>query len=214
MPPRLTEQLKMIAVCVLSLLASGLAGAQQAKGVGDPTCPDTVSSTGEYVNGSYGFTVVIPKNVKGFWNSARCVSTSDGCTCMSDHGRIIPLTAEPYEPERHIEVYAGYAADLDEPSVQGEVDKNLEWIRDRSRNDSVHVLKQSRLLLARLNARRVVVRYFDKQLDTWMVEDFVEALRGRDIEYSIYLRTREADYAKDRTVLDSILASFRLRKLD
>jgi hypothetical protein len=201
------------ALFVLIILSSGVAGSQQATRVGDAACPDTVSWTGRYVNHSYGFIVVIPKNVKGFWNSARCISGPDGCTCMSDHGRIIPLSAEPYEPERHIEVYAAYAADLDDPTVQQEVNKRLDWIRERSRADSVAVLKQSNLLLAGLKARRVVVRYFDKQLNTWMIEDLVEALRGRDIEYSVYLRTREEVYKEDLRVFDSVVDSFRLRKL-
>ena len=50
---------------------------------------------------------------------------------MSDHGRIIPLTPEPYEPERHIEVYAGSAADLDEPTLALEVARRLGSIQQR-----------------------------------------------------------------------------------
>jgi hypothetical protein len=199
---------------VLFLLSHAVAGSQQATRVQDAACPDTRSWTGRYVNYSYGFTVVIPHNVKGFWNSARCVSGSDGCTCMSDHGRIIPLSAEPYEPERHIEVYAGYAADLDDPTVRQAVNKTLGSIRQRGRADSVTVLKQSNVTLATLKARRVVVRYFDDKLNTWMIEDFVEALRSHHIEYSVYLRTREEAYKRDLRVFDSVVNSFRLRKLD
>src|SRR5215469_12005238 len=51
--------------------------------------------------------VVIPAGLKGLRNSASCVANSDGRICLSDRGRIIPLTDEPSEPERHIEVYAG-----------------------------------------------------------------------------------------------------------
>src|SRR6516225_8695173 len=159
------------AVFALILLSSGLAGAQQTKPGNETACPDTVSSTGKYVNYSYGFTVVIPNNLKGFWNSAICVSAADGCTCMSDHGRIIPLSAAPYEPERHIKVHAGYAADLDDPTVQQEVDKHVDWVRERSRGNSVTILSQSNLGLGGLKARRAVVRYFDKKLNAWMIED-------------------------------------------
>ena len=42
---------------------------------------------------------MIPEGYEGFWNSARCASDAGGCTCMSDHGRIIPLSHEPYEDE-------------------------------------------------------------------------------------------------------------------
>jgi len=203
-----------LAVLVLVLASSGLAESRQAKPADEAACPDAVSSTGKYENYSYGFTVVIPKNVKGFWNSAMCVSRADGCTCMSDHGRIIPLSAEPYEPERHIEVYAGYAADFDDPTVQQEVDKHVDWVRERSRENSVTVVSQSNLLLGGLKARRAVVRYFDKKLNAWMIEDTVEALRRRDIEYSVYLRTREEAYKQDVSVFDSVVRSFRLRKLE
>ena len=192
--------------------SSALAATTQALRVGGATCPDTLPSTGRYVNDSYGFTVVIPKSRKGFWNSAACVPEPDGCTCMSDHGRIIPLSAEPFERERHIEVYAGNATHLDEPTVQQKVDKNLDSIRERSRVDSVTVLKQSNLLLAGLKARRMVIRYFDSRLNTWMIEDFVGALRGGEIEYSVYLRTREEVYKEDVPVLDSVINRFRLKK--
>src|SRR5437899_7285629 len=56
----------------------------------EETCPDTRGWTGKYTNHSYGFAITIPSHLQGFWNSARCVSGPDGCTCMSDHGRIIP----------------------------------------------------------------------------------------------------------------------------
>ena len=204
----------LFASLLFLVLCAGPAGSQQSAPVGAAACPDTISSTGRYVNDSYGFAVVIPKEVKGFWNSARCVSRPDGCTCMSDHGRIIPLGAEPYEPERHIEVYAGYAADLDDATVQQEVKKTVGWIHQRSRAGSVTVLKQSNVLLSGLRARRVVVRYFDEKLDTWMIEDFVEALRHRGIEYSVYLRTREQQYRRDLPVFDSVINSFRLTKLE
>jgi hypothetical protein len=175
-------------------------------------CPDTVTWTGKYVNYSYGFSVVIPAGFKGLWNSAMCVAGPDGCTCMSDHGRMIPLSTEPYEPDRHIEVYAGYAADLDEPTVKAEADKRLRWISKRSREGSVSVLNESAATLAGLKARRVAVRYYDKELNQWMVEDFVEALRKRDVEYSVYLRTSEKAYEHDRRTFEGVLASFTLRK--
>ena len=175
-------------------------------------CPDTVGWTGKYVNYSYGFSVVIPTGFKGLWNSARCVASRDGCTCMSDHGRIIPLSAEPFEPERHIEVYAGYAADLDEPDVKAEADKRLRWIGERGREGSVSMLNQSGTTLSGLRAKRVAVRYFDTKLNQWMVEDFIEALRNGDVEYSIYLRTSEKNYGNDRSVFESLVATFKLRK--
>jgi hypothetical protein len=132
---------------------------------------------------------------------------------MSDHGRIVPLTAEPREPERYIEVYAGYAADLDKPTVKQEVDKRLEWIHERSREGSVGVLRQSRTSLAGLKGQRVAVRYYDGKLKQWMIEDFVEALRKGDVEYYLYLRTNESSYEHDRIIFDDIVGTFTLHKL-
>ena len=180
----------------------------------ESSCPDTHAWTGKYVNYSYGFSVVIPEGYKGFWNSAVCVAGPDGCTCMSDHGRIIPLTAEPYEPERHIEVFASYGADLDELTVKQAVDKRLERIRKRSREGSVSVLKQSTITLAGLRSQRVLVRYYDEKLNQMMVEDFVEAIRRRSVQYSLYLRTTEKAYTHDRSVFDNVIATFTLRRLE
>jgi hypothetical protein len=76
---------------------------------------------------------------------------------MSDHGRIIPLSRNRHEPERHIEVYAGFAADLDEPTVGLEVEKRLGWIRERSRR-GIELRSRSAVALAGVEAERAVVR--------------------------------------------------------
>jgi hypothetical protein len=71
--------------------ASCLAAAGQVLAEGTP-CPDDRSTAGFYRNYSYGFTVVIPKGLEGRWNSAACVPhPQDGCVCMGDHGRELPL---------------------------------------------------------------------------------------------------------------------------
>jgi len=208
---RTVPLLLLAAVCTTFSLSQQQRKGDLRKGDAAP-CPDTVEWTGRYVNYSYGFSVTIPKSLKGFWNSPRCIAGSDGCTCMSDHGRTIPLSIEPNESERHIEVYAGYAAELDEPTVKAEVDEHLQWIGERSREGSVSVLKQSAMTLAGLKAQRVVVRYYDKNLNQWMVEDFVETLRWGDVEYLVSLRTHDQEYERDRKILEEVLDSFALRK--
>jgi hypothetical protein len=172
-------------------------------------CPDADRWTGKYTNHSYGFSIMIPERLEGYWNSARCVNGTDGCVCMSDHGRIIPLTPEPHERDRHIEAYAGYAVDLDAPTVAFEVNKRLEYIRQRSRTHSLKIRSRSSLVLASLPAQRVVVRYYDETLKAWVVEDFIEALRN-GVEYSLDLRTKEMSYEPDRRVFDSVVESFIL----
>jgi hypothetical protein len=173
-------------------------------------CPDDKAWTGKYTSDSYGFTIVIPTGLKGFWNSARCVSRADGCTCMQDHGRIIPLT-QPSEPERYVEAYANNGADLDEPTVAEAVKSHLRGIRERSREKSVQIRKRSDITLANLRGQRALVRYYDAKLQVWMMEDFVELLRG-GVEYSLYLRTPEETYELDRAVFDTVVASFALSK--
>ena len=109
---------------------------------------------------------------------------------MTDHGRIIPLTPAPYEPQRHIEVFAGYAT-RNHPAVARQVKEKLRQIREISRENSVEVRTHSGINLGGARAQRVVVRYYDRKLTGWFVEDFIEALRN-GIEYSLYLRTKEA----------------------
>ena len=125
---------------------------------------------------------------------------------MTDHGRIIPLTPAPYEHQRNIEVFAGYAT-RDHPAVALQVEEKLKQIREMSRENSVEVRTRSRINLDGARAQRVVVHYYDKKLNRWSVEDFIEALR-KGIEYSLYLRTKEASYPQDRVVFERLVSSF------
>ena len=200
------------ALCVCGQLAATLPQAAEQE-----ACPDTLDTKGTYQNQSYGFSIVIPSELKGVWNSARCVSGKDGCVCMSDHGRIIPLATDPTESDHWIEAYAGFATDIDEPTTEQEVEKRLEWIRERSRAGSVSVSHRSNVVLGGLKGRRVIVRYYDKESKRVMVEDFVELLRGRkdvDVEYSLYLRTPVAAYEQDRAIFEKVLRSFALAECD
>ena len=188
----------------------------QPQSAAQQPCPDTVDTKGRYVNASYGFSIVIPAALKGTWNSARCVAGNDGCVCMSDHGRIIPLSEGLNDTDHWIEAYAGFAVDLDEPTLQDAVEKRLDWIRERSVAGSVSVLQRSDIRIGGIDAKRVVVRYRDKQSNRLMVEDFVEALRGRagDVEYSVYLRGPVDTYKRDKPNLDRVLRSFALTHCD
>jgi hypothetical protein len=174
-------------------------------------CPDTHGWTGRYKNISYGFNITIPESYEGFWNSARCVSGADGCTCMSDHGRIIPLSHEPYENERHIEVYASHGAELDEPTVAQAVTQNIRRISERARSNSLNIRKRSGITLAGVRGERVVVRYYDKRVKAWLVEDFIELLKDGD-KYSLYLRTSRKNFEHDRRIFEAVVASFAFEK--
>jgi hypothetical protein len=166
-----------------------------------------------YQNYSYGFRIVIPQGLKGFWNSAGCIEGPDGCTCMSDHGRIIPLGPESRqgEPERHIEAYAGYAAHIFPVNLSEAVKSHLDRIRKRSRGRKMEIRKRASVSVAGLKGERIVARYLDAKSRTWMVEDFIELLRD-DVEYDLYLRTPEQYYKQDQTVFDNVIASFALTR--
>jgi hypothetical protein len=188
----------------------------QPQSAAQQPCPDTVNTNSTYVNSSYGFSIVIPAGLKGTWNSARCVAGNDGCICMSDHGRIIPLSEGQNDTDHWIEAYAGFAAELDEPTLQDAVDKRLDWIRERSVAGSVSVLQRSDIRIGGIDAKRVVVRYRDRESSRLMVEDFVEALRGKagDVEYSVYLRSPVDAYERDKPNFDQVLSSFGLKHCD
>jgi hypothetical protein len=199
----------LIMSCILPV-ASEQRPSNRASASAAEACPDTHAWTGKYENFSYRFSIVIPDGYKGFWNSARCMSDGENCTCMSDHGRIIPLSAEPYEEERHVEVFASHGAELDEPTVAQGVKQHLQGIRQRSRKQSMTVRSQVKTSVSGWPGRRVIVHYYDKKIKGWFVEDFVEMLKDGD-EFTVYLRTPQKDYEKDKEIFERILASFRFQ---
>jgi len=174
-------------------------------------CPDTHGWTEKYENTSYGFTITIPEGFQGFWNSAPCTSDAEGCTCMSDHGRIIPLSQKPYEHERHIEVFASHGADLDEPTVAQAIAQHLKWIRKRARRHGLMVRKRLGVTVDGVRGEHVVVRYYDKRMKAWLVEDFIELLKDGS-EYSLCLRTPRKNYEHDMQIFDVLVASFTFEK--
>jgi len=205
------------AILIALLFIKGMPAECQSQSTAQSACPDEVDTSGKYVNYSYGFSIIIPEGLKGTWNSARCVADNDGCVCMSDHGRTISLSDGPGDTDHWIEAYAGFAADLDEPTLQAEVNKRLDWVRERSTPGSVWILKSSDVRIGGIRAKRVVVRYQDKQSDRLMIEDFVEALRGRsevDVQYSVYLRSPADAYERDKRYFNQVLSSFAMTHCD
>jgi hypothetical protein len=130
---------------------------------------------------------------------------------MQDHGRIIPLSPEPYKPERHIEAYADTGTDLDNPTVTEAVKSSLRWIQERNREKSVQIRRRFSITVGGLKGERVVVRYYDSKLSNWMIEDFIELLRS-GVHYFLYLRTPQKTYEHDRAIFDNVVASFALSK--
>lgn len=207
----------VVASIVFALTLQTIAAAQEVHRSNDPSgksvtvqCPDTVPWTGKYENHSYDFSIVIPTPFKAYWNSARCVPDGDDCVCMSDHGRLIPLTAEPYKPERHIEVYAGYVLEPD-TTIHDEVTDRIKAIRGAAARGSVTILRRFKLVIAGLPAERAVVRYYDRKLKKTMVEDLIET-RYADASYSLYLRTDAKAYPNDGKIFDAVTRSFAVER--
>lgn len=121
------------------------------------------------------------------------------------------------DADHWIEAFAGFAADLDEATLKNAVDERLDWIRERSAAGSVSVLQVTDTRIGGMSAKRVVVRYRDKDSNRVMVEDFVEALRGRAevyVEYSVYLRSPFDAYERDKPNFDRVLRSFAVTTCD
>jgi hypothetical protein len=178
--------------------------ASEISGPPEP-CPDEIPSTGRYENSTYGFSIVIPKGLDGLWNSPGCRQDTDGCTCMSDHGRVIPLTPEPYEPDRAVEAYTGWNDAEETPTSAALARRNIEFNREQG------PLRLERLRPFTLDGRaatRLVAHVRPTKLKEPMVSDVI-ALVDDGVEYILTLWTPEAHYAEDHVVFEAMAASWK-----
>lgn len=192
------------AILVVLVAAAGLTpdGKSQAKrGKADELCPDQKVYTGKYRNQYYGFSVVIPAGRKGYWNSPRCAKTDEGCVCMTDHGRVIPLA-----DAAQIEAYTGHQMEP-EWSVSDYERDEIADLKKREGVGQVKVLSSKGTRLGSLRARRFVVRYVEKGKN--MISDRVVALH-QGVEYDLILHTLVNRYEKDRREFEKVIASWRL----
>lgn len=199
----------LLLMLVALLLTQGEIVSKDSSAQLHATCPDEVSWRGTYVNDLYGFSIFIPNGLVGLWNSARCVNKDNECTCMSDHGRIIPLRKGRGGPDRQIEAYADYGEELETGTATEAVTSELTGIRESSAAGTMRVLSRTPIKLGGLHAWHVVVRYSDRKSKSWMVEDFIDAV-SRGVRYLLYLRTPEQAYAHDRIAFNQIVRSFAL----
>jgi hypothetical protein len=134
-------------------------------------CPDERSYTGKYRNFAYGFSIVIPAGLKGYWNSARCVhDEKHGCVCMGDHGRFIPLSEDA-----NIEAYVGYQMEPDLSLIDLE-NADIQYLKNHEGIEQVRVAGSRWFRLGRLHARRFVVRFVEKKRE--VVREHIIALHG------------------------------------
>lgn len=178
-------------------------------------CPAGVPTHGRYYNG-YGFTMRIPTGLRGVWNSAGCVQGDDGCTCMSDHGRYLPLDGG----DNGIDIFAAYNAMLYE-SLHDAVQAELGFARDRARHRYIKVLSLRSAQLGALKAARLVVQYRDKDDGRLIVKDQVLALRRIMTNtsepshfYNVSLFSDRQHYAAHRPLLEQVLTNWHTAKAD
>src|SRR6266566_8458353 len=165
-------------------------------------CPDDRAWTGRYRNYVYGFSIVIPRGLKGYWNSARCAPDEKyGCVCMGDHGRFIPLSNAA-----HIEAFVAYQMEPDWSVVDHER-QEISSLKHDQINHEVTVVRPRWFRLGHLHARRFEARFVKN--NKAMVIDHIIALH-EGVEYELILLTSLERYSKDKIQFERVVGSWRL----
>ena len=195
--------LKTLPVVLLALVGFLSNANSQANRVqpGSP-CPDDKVYSGKYHNVVYGFSIVIPEGLKGYWNSARCAPDEKyGCVCMGDHGRFIPLS-----DEAHIEAFVSYQMES-EWSVRKRETDIISDLTKQQGVEQVKVLASQWIRLRNLKARRFVVQFVEKNKS--VITDNIIALH-KGVEYELILRTLANRHQSDEKEFEKVIASWRL----
>jgi hypothetical protein len=170
-------------------------------------CPDEQTYTGPYQNLVFGFSIVIPPGLTGYWNSARCAPDEKyGCVCMGDHGRFIPLA-----DNASIEAFVGWEM---EPgwSAKDYEKEEVSYLRKREGVEQLKVIGSTWSHLRNLRGRRYVVESTDKGRAV-VLEQIIALYRG--VEYQLILRTTPERYQSDRREFEKVVSSWRLtRRVD
>jgi hypothetical protein len=192
------------ACLILVVIVGCVAGArsQRKAAASKSPCPDDRAWTGRYRNYVYGFSIVIPRGLKGYWNSARCAPDEKlGCVCMGDHGRFIPLSNDA-----NIEAFVGYQMEPDW-SVRDHERQAISFLTDDKKTERVDVVRSRSFRLGSLRARRFEARYFKNNKP--MLTDHIVALHD-GVEYELILVTSPDRYGRDRRQFERLIATWRL----
>ena len=188
----------------MRILASLLMSCLLASVVLGQACPDEREWTGRYRNYVFGFSIVIPAGLKGYWNSARCAPDEQyGCVCMNDHGRYIPLSDDAY-----IDVFVGYQMEF-EWSVRDHERQEIFYLKTDKRNEQVDITESRWIRLGSLRARRFEARYLRDGKPT--ITDHIVALY-KEVEYELIFTTSPARYDTDRRQFEKVISSWRLTR--
>jgi hypothetical protein len=206
--------LRVLIISAVFLLAGVPTLAQESHGAPDrKDC--ALFWTGHYENKNWGFEAEIPAGRKGYTNSPQAGCGNDA-VLMGDHGLIIPLSNEPYEPERLIELFGAYNASEHATLVEV-AEEELGWNRKHATAGAVTVVRQEKVKLDGVTALHVVVRYKDRELGRDTVEDRIDFFRGLGHKppqylYSFYLRTAALHYAEDRREFEQLMKTVHFRQ--
>ena len=191
------------ALLIVTILApAAQSQAKRAKSTSTEPCPDQKAYTGKYRNWVYGFSIIIPAGLKGYWNSPRCAPDEKyGCVCMGDHGRFVPLS-----DDASIEAFVGYQME-DDWSVGDYENDEISDLRQKQSVEQVKVLSSRLIRLGGLKGRRFAVQFIEKNKE--VVIDHVIALH-KGVEYELILRTLPDRYQRDRRQFEKVIGSWRL----
>ena len=189
-------------IVLISLACAASADSQPKRAAHTSPCPDERPWTGRYRNYVYGFSMAIPRGLKGYWNSARCAPDEKyGCVCMGDHGRFIPLSDDAY-----IEAFVGYQMEPDW-SVQAHEHQAISFLTEYDKAQNVTVVRSRWFRFGSMRARRFEARYLEGSKT--MVTDHIVALH-KGVEYELILVTSPARYRADRRQFEKLIATWRL----
>jgi hypothetical protein len=167
-------------------------------------CPDERTYTGKYRNLVFGFSIIIPAGLKGYWNSARCAPDENyGCVCLNDHGRFIPLSVQS-----SIEAFVGWQMETEWTLRDYEKDE-IANLKQKQGVKQVRVLSSRSIRLGSVKARRFIVRFNEDNKD--LVAERIVALYD-GVEYELILHTVPHRYRKDRREFDKLVGSWKLTR--
>jgi hypothetical protein len=178
---------------------------------GKVRCPDEIATTGYYRNYSYGFSISIPRGLKGFWNSAICVKDKRDCVCMGDHGRFIPVDRYSY-----LQVFV---EPQNSETIRESIDEEIGFMlrTHEEKKEPAEVVTRASARLGGESATRLRLKYQDAKTRESMLEDSIIGwLVDRDHGgwlYSITSATPEKLYPKHKALFYSIMRSWRYRSV-
>src|SRR5215831_9933740 len=131
--PKLEVIARVAASAVVLALAATLAPAEES-------CPAPV--VGPYHNAEYGFAFVVPKGLKGLWQSPCTLDTSGKCVCLGNHGLRFVLGNDAV-----LGVFASYVPEPEDPTAEDVLLSELNRIASKDFAPTVHITSIENFLL-------------------------------------------------------------------